>query len=467
MKHYIATAALCLMAAVPTFAQQTKRVMTVIQKNGTKVEYKVDNVQNVTFTDVDVPTLRNQVAYNNDIVDIDKVTMLQKADASVFAVYTADVGEPVLSITMPQSLLGTTVELGNGDAEGVTVEYKGEEVKLDGTLEVRLNKGSAIITLEAETADYNDLRCKYSKAYTQVYEATNTINVATAAGNSNFGIASALVKAPSTTGEATTFAFGDATATTAQELLDGKVGVAVGIVPSKLYNGTIDMASDADSYTFKYIDYASRNVYEKVKSGTITTAQDSDGKLYIKVDAVMDDNSVVSLEYYGATTEVESLDDMIPAAVSDNGYKYYSSDGDVLLDKTLGTSYIDEYNGNYTFYLVPEGESKFSSLKVTLKVSSDLINAGEVELDKLGEVAVFDLKFPNSAGQLQSYAAGHGYGYTPNNGTMTIVKNDDGSYKIAVDVKYNYTYKNYDGTTLTGGNNTHLVLNFSGTLETY
>lgn len=462
MKQYIATAALCLMAAAPTFAQQTKRVMTVIQKNGTKVEYKVDNVQNVTFTDVDVPTLRNQLAFNDDIVDIDKVTMLQKADASVFAVYTVGADEPALRINMPQQLLGTTVELGSDDAQGVEVVYNGEPVKLNGTLEVRLNKGNAIITLEAETEDYSDLRCKYSKAYTQVYQASNAFNVTTATTSNDYTIASALQLNPTATGASTTFAFGDATATTAQGLLEGKAAVAVSIVPSKLYQGTIDMAADADSYTFKYIDYATRNVYEKVKAGTITTAQDSEGKLYIKLEATMDDGSTVSLDYYGATTEVESLDDMIPAAVSENGYKYYNSDGDVNMNKTLGTSYLDEYKGNYTFYFVPEGETKYSSDKVTLKVSSDLINAGEISIADLNDTAIFDLKFKSIG--LQSTAAGHGYGNTPNNGTLSISKSDDGVYTVSLDITN--LYKSQWGSNI-AGDNTRLVLNFNGTLEAY
>ena len=50
MKKYIATAALCLATVLPTFAQ-TRRVMTVHQKDGTTKVYKVNSIENVTFTD--------------------------------------------------------------------------------------------------------------------------------------------------------------------------------------------------------------------------------------------------------------------------------------------------------------------------------------------------------------------------------------------------------------------------------
>lgn len=464
MKKYI-VAALCFAAVLPTFAQ-TKRVMTVIQKDGSKTEYKVNSVENVTFADVDLPTLTNQWAFGEDIKSIGKVTMLETADSYVFSIYgeEEDAQAPVLEIMMPQTLMSKKVELGAEGSEGVKVVYNGETPTLTGTVQARFDKTkqNVTITLESETANYSDLRCKWNGAFAQVYSATNTIKVTNVAQVSDNSIASALVLNPTTTGAATTFAFGDATATAADGLLAGKVGVSVGISASKLYNGTIDMATETDSYTFKYIDYATHIVYDKVKAGMITTAKDAEGKLYIKIEATLDDNRTVELEYYGTTTEVESLDDMIPAAVAENEYKYYNSDGAVSMNKTLGTSYVDEYNGNYTFYFVPEGDTKYSSDKVTLKVSSDLINAGDISIADLNDVAIFDLKFKSMG--LQSTAAGHGYGNTPNNGTLNIKKSDDGVYEVSLEITN--LYKSPWGGNI-AGDNTKLVLNFKGTLEQY
>ena len=113
------------------------------------------------------------------------------------------------------------------------------------------------------------------------------------------------------------------------------------------------MATDADSYTFRYIDYATRTVYDKVKSGTITTAQGYNGLTYVSLEAVLEDGKTVSLSYFGALTDTESLDEIIPSVVAENEYKYYNADGEVSITRQLGTSYMKEYKGNFTFYLIP------------------------------------------------------------------------------------------------------------------
>lgn len=465
MKKYILTTALCLAAMLPSFAQQTKRVMTVVQKDGTKTEYKVSSVQNVTFTDVELASLSNQWAYNDDVQSINKVTMQDAGDAYVFSIFGADAETANLAITMPKTLMGKSVELGSENAEGVAVAYNGKDAKLSGTLQARFDKTkkNVSINLQAETADYSDLRCRWSGAFAQVYTASNSIKVTNVSEVGNYQVASALMLKPATVGAATTFAFGDAEATTADGLLAGKAAVAVGISASKLYNGTIDMAADADSYTFKYVDYATRIVYEKVKAGTITTARDNDGKLYIKVNATLDDNRTVELEYYGNTTEVESLDAMIPAAVAENAFKYYNADGDVTINKNIGTSYLDEYKGKLTFLFVPEGESKSSYYAVTLKVSSDVINAGEIDLATLAEATsqtVFDFKFNAGGITLNSYALAGKYGLLPQQGTMKITKGEDGVYEIALDITNKYINSG-----IVRNANTRIVLNYKGTFE--
>ena len=64
---------------------------------------------------------------------------------------------------------------------------------------------------------------------------------------------------------------------------------------------------------------------------------------------------------------------------------------------------------------------------------------------------------------LQSYAASHGYGNIPNNGTLTITKDESGNYTISLDVRNKYS-NNY---TENGGDNTRLVLDFKGSVEKY
>lgn len=464
MKKYIATAALCLAAVLPTFAQ-TRRVMTVHQKDGTTKVYKVNSIKNVTFTDEALATLNNQWAYNDNVKYLSKVTMLDANGSYVFALYGSDSDtNPVFELTIPQSLMGQKITLGSDDTQDVKVTYNDETPKLTGTLQANFGKfkKNVTITLEAETADYSDLRCKWTNgAFTQIYSATNSIKTTNVNDVKTYGVASALVLNPATVGAATTFAFGDVKATTADGLLAGKIGVAVSISASKLYNGTIDLAADADSYTLKYIDYATRVTYEKVKAGTITTAKDKDGKLYIKINATFDDNRTIELEYYGATTTVESLDGMTPAVVS-NSYKLYNADGRILKKQDICKVLLKQKNNIYTFYLYGgEFSSKYGSEKVTLQVDESFINAGTINLAKLKDGDNFQVKYSD----IQLYSPDAKYGgsaLTPDNGTFSIKKDAAGNYEISLDVVNTYT-----SATLSGGNKERLVFNYNGAVGAY
>lgn len=162
-------------------------------------------------------------------------------------------------------------------------------------------------------------------------------------------------------------------------------------------------------------------------------------------------------------TNTESLDEIIPSVVAENEYKYYNADGEVSITRQLGTSYMKEYKGNFTFYLIPEGDGKTSSDRVEVKVGSDLINAGEIDLANIGKEKIVDIKYNAGSIQLQSYAAGHGYGNMPNNGTLTVSKDENGVYEILLDVTNKYT----NSYTTNGGDNTRIVVNYKGTFEAY
>ena len=357
--------------------------------------------------------------------------MLDVNGSYVFALYGSDSDtKPVFELTIPQSLMGHEITLGSDDAQDVKVAYNGETPKLTGTLQAKFDKfkKNVTITLEAETADYSDLRCKWTNsAFTQIYTATNSIKTTNVNDVKTYNIASALVLNPATVGAATTFAFGDVEATTADGLLAGKIGVAVSISASKLYNGTIDLATDADSYTLKYIDYATRVTYEKVKAGTITTAKDKDGKLYIS-------------------------------------YKLYNPDGSPLINKDICKVLFKQKNNIYTFYLYGgEFSSKFSSEKVTLQVNESFINAGTINLAELKDGDNFQVKYSDI--QLYSPDAKYGgFNNTPDNGTFSIKKDAAGNYEISLDVVNTYTNKN---TPNGAGNKERLVFNYNGAVGAY
>ena len=81
---------LCLMAMGASYAQTTKRIMTVQQKDGTKVEYKVDNVERVSFSDKVYADLNNQWAFNEEVNPVNTVLFAESGEYSSFMLYSAE-----------------------------------------------------------------------------------------------------------------------------------------------------------------------------------------------------------------------------------------------------------------------------------------------------------------------------------------------------------------------------------------
>ena len=473
MKKSIVTM-VCMLAMSSAFAQTTKHKMIVVDKDGIETTYRVKDVERVKFTDVTYD-LENQWALNDNTSAVGNVEMIEEDNAYTFYVYDATLAttdneannndNKALMVSVPKSLMGTTIDLASHSDIDLEVYDAEDRIYNKGTLLVKFDKfqKNVTISLDAESDD-NDLLCEYSGTFNKTFLASNVINMgATDGQHTPYNITAAFTVKPESVGGATSFAFGDVETTEPSGMLNGNVGVWVSVSAAKLNNGTIDMTTDADSYSFRYIDYASRNVYEKVTSGTITTGVGYDGRQYVAVNATLENGVKIELEYYGNPTVVESLDDIIPTAVAENEYKYYNSDGNLSLTRELGTSYLDEYNGKLTFYLIPEGDTKYSSDKVVVKVDKSLVNAGEISLADVDQTTVFDIKYTAGGIQLQSYAAGYGYGNMPNNGTLTITKDDAGVYDIQFDVTNSY----HNSYTEKGGDNTRIVLHYNGTFEAY
>lgn len=66
---------LCLAAMTMASAQTTKRIMTVVQKDGTTKEYKVDNVERVKFSEKTYADLSNQWDLNGDVNTVGTVIL--------------------------------------------------------------------------------------------------------------------------------------------------------------------------------------------------------------------------------------------------------------------------------------------------------------------------------------------------------------------------------------------------------
>lgn len=461
-----------MMTMSAAFAQKTRQMMTVEKTDGTKIEYKVYEVQRVAFSQYVYPELNNQMDYNDKVEDIKAVhqsenPMYDDGNTYDMWLYTGDpqTSDYKINVSVSKSLLGKDIDISKNEV-GCGVFHNGVNYS-KGTLKMKFDKFGKNVTISLDVFDgSNELRAEYSGAFQKIYPDNNSLTLAVPDEIKKFAaiLYSGYIVNPASAGEATSFAMSDVVTPSApSDFLNGTCAVWLSVSASKLYNGAIDIVDDANSYTLRYIDYATRTVYDKFTSGTIYTAKDYTGKTYIGINATLEDGRQLRVERLGTFEETQSLDEIIPSAVSENEYKYYDADGNVSLTRKLGTSYLENYKGTLTFYLIPEGDTKYSSDKVQIKVDESLVNAGEIDLANIGETAVFDVKYNAGGIQLQSYAAGHGYGNIPNTGTMTITKNDSGVYGIKLDITNSY-HNNY---TQNGGDNTRLVLEYNGTLEDY
>ena len=463
---------LCLAAVCGAMAQKTSKIMTVEQKDGTKVVCKVKNVERVTFTEREQPELNNQWAVNEDVNSIGTVVLDELLDQYDFDLYESetpkfvDGDEPTMSITVPKEAVGKSIDLAEyGDK---VIFVKGNEIlKPAGTLTVKFDKffKQLTITLDGELGGNDDFGISYKGAFKRSYSATGNICVTPAEGETaQSAIQSQFIVRPAATGEATQFAFADMAGTAPADVKTGTCAVWITVSASKLHAGDIDMATETDSYSFTYIDYATGTTYTTVTAGTITTAEDYTGNTYVKVNATLEDGTVVECEYVGGYTEVESLEDLIPTPVLADGWHYYNSDGEetVTADINKVLYKASSSNGYTTYYFYKSADdSKYTGDKVTLQVKDDWVNAGTKDLSALADGDWFSVKYSDI--ELKSPDAKYaGYALVPNNGTLTISKDDEGNYDIYLEITNRY---NCSGTGITdGGNNARLVLSYKGQL---
>ncbi len=473
MRKTVATLFLCLAAMCGAMAQKTTKIMTVEQKDGTKIVYKVANVERVTFTEKEQAELDNQWAYNDDVKTIGTIVLTEMTEQYQLDLYETenpqgdpDLGggdQPDVVIVMPKSLAGKTVDLSSEEGQQIYFKQGYNGLSPTGTLQVKFDKffKQITVTLEGEVNGSDDFRAAYKGTFKRAYSAANSISVTSTNGEKiESSIFTPFTVLPAATGEPTQFAFADAIGSEPADAKGGNFAVWVSVSASKLYAGDIDMATETDSYTFHYIDYATGLTYTTVTSGTITTAQDYLGRPYVKVNATLEDGTVVASEFVGNCIEVESLEDLIPTPVLANGWHYYDSDGNetVSADVAKVLYKANSSNGYTTFYFYKNADdSKYTSDKVTLQVKDDWVNAGKKDLSALVDGDWFSIKYSDI--QLVSPDSKYsGYGLVPNNGTLTISKDDEGNYDIYLDIT-----NKYNSSTITdGGNNARLVLSYKG-----
>lgn len=467
------------------------KITTDVSEEG-KVYLKLDNVvlsdgsvvdgeyyEAATSVDaIDIkPELQlvNQYAYNSDVTDIKSVVLVDYADYGGYmlaffkeeGVTGFEESDPLLSLFVSYDKLGEEVDLATGTEEmtGYIMDNNWEFVQPTGTMTVSFDRLKTNVTVSIDAiegsawAGDQEVRVEYAGSFVTTYMTSDELVITDADDNELIDkyISSVLRQQPAEAGGATAFGIGDANAATPDGFLNGKYGVYFSVAASKL-GGTVDLAEDKDSYAFKLIDYTAGTVDENVASGTITT-DEKDGYVYIKLNAVMTSGVTVSFDYFEEATDVEDLSPMIPTASQalNNAYVYYDADGNESDSKEIATLKYKASSSYTTFYFVPEGASDTDkSTTPQLQLGTAMLASGTYDLSALKDGDNFKFSFK----EMQLYSPDSkyaGFANVPDNGTLTVAVNEDGTYEFSLEVTNSYTTGGN-----AGGTNTKVVLAYKG-----
>lgn len=476
MKRIYTTLFTLLVALFALTAQA--QVMTIHYLDGTTSEVQVNTIDEITFDEESLPTLKNQYGYDTEVINLNTAIMIEEEGFGYyFGLFTeenanSDEDSPVVNFAMPSDSIGKTINLATADMSVLQITVNGQECpSLTGTLKVSFDKfmKNVTISLNSQTDDGHSIRAEWSGAFTTAFEAENAYNV-TVSGYEpvEYDFVTVFRVKPASTGASTAFAFGDVEATTAEGLLSGSNAVWFTVSAAKV-GTTIDLAADEGSYTFKYIDYSTGTVYTDVVSGTLTTSQTDGDQVYFEFEVTLEDGTVISGEYYGSVTDVESLDALIPEKQYGNAILYYNADGSEMVNQQITeVKYSTSKDYTYgtqvtTLYFVSE-DANVSDPQATpqLSFTDNIVNVGTLNLPELEDGDLFKIYYKNM--QLTSHDDKKYYNYSnyPDNGTVRISRDSDGNYDILLEVVNSY---DTPATNITGGGDkSKIILSYKGTV---
>lgn len=429
--RFLATlAALCCGLAALAQVQ----VMTIHRTDGTTVDYPVTTIDSITFSTLEPAELDNEYDFNTAVTPITAVTEVRSTQGLTYRIDDAT-QEGALSVSIPADGLGTAYDLSTAAARGVKLQWAGTDLSegLAGSLRVQKDKSGKFLTLTLEASwQGNTLRVGFSGTYAVAYTASGRFTVTPAEGAAYKGRMASVFTMTEGTGGTRHFAFGPVDTTSPADMLGGDCVVWFSVSAAKLGAGTFSVTDAAGSYMLRLIDYKRQTVTEALTgtTGTITTALDPEGTggtYYIALDLTLQDGTRIVADYFGSTTTVASLDDLYFERPAENSLVITNDVGDETTRVPLVGMQVRE-SGIFTyFYFMKQADDDpdDSFLTPMVKVKTALIDAGEIDL-AAAEARTWEVKY--QAFQLSSQD--NEYMNKVNDGTLSVSRNDDGTYSI-------------------------------------
>lgn len=255
---------------------------------------------------------------------------------------------------------------------------------------------------------------------------------------------------------------GDATATDAEGMRQGRYALEVSLAGNRFKNGTIDL-SETDSYSITLYDYAEGKTKEITShyKGYITTLADpeKDGEnIYINIDFNAEAGTHFTAEYFGPLTTVDNLEGLAPQIAETNNVILTNDKGVQTLNQEITSMQVRESNdGTVYLYMMTDGTRPDDAMQnPCVQISPAHINAGTLSLPDLKEQWSVSFKTINVA-----YAKTEWHPAITN-GTLSVSKGDDGKWDVTVDLK-----NEYNNMGSLSGDGTALTIHYAGEASAY
>lgn len=259
--------------------------------------------------------------------------------------------------------------------------------------------------------------------------------------------------------------FGDAEgATDAAGLRQGTEAYAI-TVPQSYFQGGVVNLSEQDSYTFVHYDYTAGTTtnINSSYSGYIGLMPDPEGgdKLFIYAYYSTDDLSTSTVDYFGTPLTVDSAEGIEPDVAATDNIVYCNADGVEQFNEPITEMQtITRADGLKYFYFLTAGSASVDDTYATPCIMVDpaaVINQGTVSLAGT-EAPNFSIKFKafNLSWPKNEWVP------IPDNGTLNITENADGTTEFTLSVRNSYTNMGYPG-----GSQETLTIHFRGAESPY
>lgn len=449
-------------------AQTEKEVMSVCKTDGTVVEILVEEIEKVEFVVKDMTVkLDNQYEAEGRIGMVTAVEEMDSVDGYFNYRVFGEASSPVLVLRIPSDKLNKTLEL--AETADVQVVYNGTLMTEEavGTLKIGKDKfGKTLnINLDATWGGF-PIRMVYSGVYEKRYGATGTYRLDFPEGDDTDGQIASVLKRVDNTGGATTFVLSAVNTVSPADFREGDYAVWFSVAASKLHSGSMDLAENANSYTLRVIDYKNGNVVEAdaTTTGELITYADPMGNedaIFFRLSATLKDGTQVEAEYYGTTTSVDDLTEVLPVPATTNGFVIVEPSGEILTKEELETIQVREQDGmTYIYFMknvTDNPDDQFLTPMIAIKTS--LINGGTIDISD-SEPNTWAVSFQ----AIRLTSPDNEWMNIATNGTIRVNREND-DYDVEVIVTDCY-YTPWNNTTLAGSMN-ELSIRYVGKASEY